>query len=414
MQRFIYIIVFFLVLLSQARGYAEEGTLRLTLEDSIKLARERNFTVAAAGLDVKASRADRLSAGLRPNPTFSLNDTFVDLQSPRAGSQVAARIDQPIETFGKRKYRIEAAEQAVASSDLQRRHQVRQLTLEVETLFDQILLLQQNLRLAEESAARFGEILRINTLRFNKGDISEAELIKVRLQQLDYQNDILSLRLAIQEQEKRLKALLVLDPSAPIALAGELQYQERAVDLEKLKEEALQSRPDVQGMQSDLRRAQSEARLARAMRYPNVSVGIEYDTIGPDYHGLVGAGLSVPLPIFDRNQGEVRKADVLVETAELSLKEKEHQVLLEVEYAYRDFLQKRSQVSLFESQVLRDAASSREIAERAYAKGGATLLELFDAERIYNTTQRNYHEALFQYQVSLFQIDYASGKEVFQ
>jgi len=405
-------ILFPIVLFGEGRGYAEEGTLRLTLDHSIQLARERNFTLAAAGLNIEASRADRITAGLLPNPQFSLNGTFIDPHTPRVGSQVTARIDQPIETFGKRKYRIEASEHAITSSDLQRRHQLRQLTLDVETLFYRILTLQQNLRLAQGSAERFGEILRVNTLRFQKGDISEAELMKVRLQQLDFQNDILSIRQEILDQERRLKELLVIDASVPIELVGDLQYQERQVDLGSLKEEAVQLRPDLLEVQSELSRVESEARLARAMRYPNVSVGVEYDTVGPDYHGLLGAGLSISLPIFDRNQGEVRKADIHVETAKLSIKEKERQVLLEVEYAYRDFIQKRAQVSLFESQVLRDAVSSREIAERAYEKGGASLLELFDAERIYTTTLRNYHEALFQYQISLFQLDYVSGKEI--
>ncbi|MBI3804344.1 MAG: TolC family protein [Nitrospirae bacterium] len=405
-------VVLWVLLSGEGRGFAEAPTLRLTLEDSIRLARERNFAVATARLNIAASRADRISAGLLPNPVLSLNDTFVDLQMPRNGSQVTARIDQPIETFGKRRYRIEASERAVESSDFQHRHQVRQLTLEVETTFYRILMLQKNLRLAEGSAERFAEILRVNTLRYRKGDISEAELIKIRLQQLDYQNDILSVRSEIQEQEKKLKELLVLDPSAPVELAGELEYQERRVDLENLKKEAVLSRPDMQEVESELRRVESEARLARAMRYPNVSVGMEYDTVGPDYHGMVGAGLSVSLPLFDRNQGEVRKANVRVETTRLSRQEKEHQILLDAEYAYRDFLQKRLQVLFFESQVLRDAASSREIAERAYTKGGASLLDLFDSERTYNTTQRNYHEALFQYQISLFQLDFVSGKEI--
>lgn len=416
MRRSVYFIpmILILILLGETTGYSEEGTLRLTLNDSIRRARERNFAAAAARLNVGAARADRLSAGLFPNPLLSFNNTFVDLQAPRAGSQVAARIDQPIETFGKRRHRIEASEFAVASSDFQRRQQLRQLTFDVETLFFRILMLQKNLRLAEGSAERFKEILRVNTLRFQKGEISEAELMKVRLQQLDYQNDIVSIRLEIQEEERRLKELLVLDPSVPLELAGELQYEARSIDIEKLKEEAIRLRPDVQAVESDLRKVRSEARLARAMRYPNVSVGVEYDTVGPDYHGLVGAGLSFPLPIFDRNQGEVRKADLHLQAAKLSLKEKEHQVLLEVEYACREVLQKRSQVSLFESQLLGDAVSSREIAERAYAKGGASLLELFDAERIYNTTLRNYHEALFQYRISLFHLDHVSGVENFE
>lgn len=407
---------FFLILifvLSGAKARASDGAgLRLTLEEAIQLSQERNFEAAAARLEVEAAHADRITAGLIPNPQFSVNETFINPSAPRAGSQVSARAEQPFETFGKRGRRIRSAESAKKSAEYHLSDRLRQLTLDVQTTFFQVLWARERLRLAQDNADRFGAILKINTLRYEKGDISEAEIIKVRLQQLDFQSDIISAALEIQEAEKRLKGLLVVDPSTPVEPIGALQYRPVRIDLKSLRESALQSRPDLREKESDLEKSESDLRLAQAMRFPDVSVGIEYDTIGPDYHGLFGAGVTIPLPIFNRNQGEIRKAEADLRIAKTVLTERSHQIALDVEYSYQEFLRNQAQVSIFESGLLQDARSSREIAENAYKKGGSNILDFLEAERTFNATTLNYYQALFNYQKSLFQLEYVSGKEI--
>lgn len=390
----------------------EEPVIRLTLREAVDLSRQRDFEILNARSGVESNRADRITAGLLPNPQLSLNDTFINPSAPRVGSQITARIDQPFETFGKRRHRIGSAEQATHSSESHLADVVRRRTFEVKNAFFHILLAQEHLRLARDNAGRFRDILRINTIRFEKGDISEAELMKVRLQQLDFQNDVILATVEIQEAERELKSLLVIDPSKPVEAIGELKYQPLDIDLDSLKEKALESRPDLQERGSEVKRAESDIRLARSMRFPDLSVGVEVDTVGPDYHGLVGAGLSLPLPIFNRNQGEIRKAEISLQNANTLLEAKKQQIALEAEYAYREFLQNRAHVAAFESGQLQDARSSREIVENAYKKGGSSVLDLLEAERTFNVTLINYYQALFNYQRSLFQLEAISGKEM--
>ena len=400
------------IFLSVESAAAEEGVARLTLKEAVDLSRQRDFEIINARFGADASRADRITAGLLPNPQLNLNDTFINPSAPRVGSQITARIDQPFETFGKRRHRIASAERAAQSSEYRLADVVRQRTLEVKNAFYHILLAQEHLRLARDNADRFRDILRINTLRFEKGDISEAELMKVRLQQLDFQNDVILATVERQEAERELKTLLVIEAATPLEVVGELKYQPVEVDLPSLKEKALESRPDLQERGSELKRAESDLKLARSMRFPDVAIGVEYDTVGPDYHGLIGGGLSLPLPIFNRNQGEIRKAELSLQNAGTLLTAKKQQIALEVEYAYREFLQNRAQVAVFESGQLRDAGSSREIVENAYKKGGSSVLDLLEAERTFNMTLFNYYQALFNYQRSLFQLESISGKEM--
>ena len=404
----------FFVFFSVEAAAAEETVTRLTLREAVDLSRQRDFEIINAQSGVESTRADRITAGLLPNPQLSVNDTFINPSAPRVGSQITARIDQPFETFGKRRHRIDSAEQATRSSEYHLSDIVRQRTLEVKNAFYHILLAQEHLRLARDNAERFRDILRINTLRFNKGDISEAELMKVRLQELDFQNDVILATVELQGAERDLKSLLVIDPSKPVEIVGELKYQPLEIDLDSLKEKALETRPDLRERGSEVKRAESDIRLARSMRFPDVSVGVEYDTVGPDYHGLIGAGMSLPLPIFNRNQGEIRKAEVSLKNANTLLAAKKQQIGLEIEYAYREFLQNRAHVAAFESGQLQDAKSSREIVETAYKKGGSSVLDLLEAERTFNMTLLNYYQALFNYQQSLFQLESISGKEMIQ
>lgn len=410
----IYFVMSFFLLLQGTGVHAEEPSLRLTLQEAVRLAREHNFDVAGAALEIASNEAERVTAGLIPNPQLSVNDNFINPRSPRVGSQLSARVEQLFETFGKRRYRTDSADQATKSSHYRLADTIRQRTLEVKVAFYHLLLAQEHLRLARDNSSRFQEILRINIIRFEKGDISEAELMKIRLQQVDFQNDVILATVELQGAERELKFLLVLDPSKPLEVVGELKYQAVEINLDSLTESAFEMRPDLHEKRSNLKKAESDIRLSRSMRFPDVAIGVEFDTIGPDYHGLVGAGVSLPLPIFNRNQGEIRKAEVSFQNADILLKEKRHQIGLEVEYAYREFLQDRAQVSIFESGPLQDAKSSREIAENAYKKGGSSVLDLLEAERTFNATLLNYDQALFNYQKSLFQLESISGKEIIQ
>src|SRR5581483_11866541 len=155
----------FFVFFSVEAAAAEETVTRLTLREAVDLSRQRDFEIINAQSGVESTRAGRITAGLFPNPQLSVNDTFINPSAPRVGSQITARVDQPFETFGKRRHRIDSAEHATRSSEYHLADVVRQRTLEVKNAFYHILLAQEHLRLARDNAERFRDILRINTLR---------------------------------------------------------------------------------------------------------------------------------------------------------------------------------------------------------------------------------------------------------
>jgi outer membrane protein, heavy metal efflux system len=160
---------------------------------------------------------------------------------------------------------------------------------------------------------------------------------------------------------------------------------------------------------------EADLKLARAYRYPDVTVGAGYaiqGAQGPDNPGQAALNLGVPLPLFNRNQGGIMQAEVAVQSAEADLNRTLNQVENQVDIAYRNLIQSRRLVEAFLGGVLDDARSTLTIVERAYERGGATILDLLDAARTSRTIQQNFIEALFNYQRNVIQLESAVGQEI--
>ena len=349
-----------------AASAAEEPPLQLTLTSALELFRRQNLQLVAERLQVEASRADRITAGLFPNPQLSLNGTFIEPRAPKlADAQFSGRVDWLIETAGKRTYRTMGADAATRAADAHFFDIVRQLTMDVKEAFYGILLAQEHFNLSQENLKRFDEILRVNTIRFERGGISEAEMIKTRLQKLDFQNDVITATLELQTAKNHLKSLLNLPPAQPIEAVGELGQRPDLPALAALQEQALTTRPDLKAQQEEIHRMQSQLELARAQRMPDLTVGVEYDTTAPDYHPAVGGGVSVPLPLFNRNQGEILKAQHQLQASQVELDRLRQQAALDIEQAYHQTAENLTLTSAFESGLLSDARETLAIAEHA-------------------------------------------------
>lgn len=393
---------------------ADDKPLQMTLAGALELFQRQNLELVAERFQVEASRADVVTARLFPNPQLSINGTFIDPRADQlAGSQFSARLDFLIETAGKRRLRLEAAEAGARAREQQFIDVTRQLIVEVKQAFYSVLLAREHMTLAQENLDRFKEILRVNTIRFERGGISEAELIKTRLQKLDFQNDVIAATLELQSAKSDLKGFLALPPTREIEAIGEMRPRPDFPSLASLQERALLHRSDFLSQEEQVHQNESQLELARAQRIPDLTVGAEYDTVAPDYHPAVGGGISIPLPLFNRNQGEIRKADRTLKMSQAQLEQIHQKVLLEVERAFQEVTQNLSLINAFETGLLKDAQESQDIVENAYQKGGAALLDLLDAERTYNTTRLNYAQALFNTQKGLANLEGAVGEEIF-
>ncbi len=402
----------FLVLPLQAAAAEIQS---LTLEQTVELALQRNPTLRAQALSITSSQANEVTAGLRPNPVFV-----------SSSQDFTAGLSQLFERGGKRWRRIDTAKLStdIATSDFSDAR--RGLVLGVRKTFTDGLLAKSNLSLSQENLKSFQEVEDLNRIRFEKGDISGADFLKIELQKLQFQNDVQDATLSLKTAKTTLRTLLATpDLAEDFDIEGELKFVEFDMSLDDLKAIALRDRPDLRSAEALKKKTEADIRLAVANSYTDVSLALGYhhtepglpDWINPLFpagptENSVGFGFSFPIRIFDRNQGEIARTKAeAIRTASLA-EAVRNQISGDVEVSYAAFRTSRERVRLYEQVYLARAKESREIAEFAYKSGATSILDLLEAERTYRGVQLAYRQALANYLTSRHQLNAAVGTDV--
>ena len=402
---------------SPAAEQRAPASIRLSLTDALSLFLQQNLDILIAKYGIEYSKGQQITARLFPNPTMSIGNLASFTQGHTAGNsgQIFVQAQQLFELAGKRGYRIESAGFGAQSAEAAFEDAVRQLGFTVKDSYYRVQLAQRRLALAEENRDRFSRILDINSIRFKKGYIAEVDLIRIRLQTVDFHSQVIQ---SLQEAETArgdLRQLLRLSPAATLELTTDLEFRRIDPEIGKLRVAALDVRPDVRSKRFTFSQREADLRLAKAYRVPDLTVGAGYavqGAQGPDNPQQWALNFGMPLPLFNRNQGGIRQAEVAVQTAEADLNKVLSVVENEVEVAYRNLMHSRRLVEAYVGGVLDDARATFTIVERAYERGGATILDLLDAARTSRTIQQNYIEALFNYQRNVLQLESAVGQEI--
>ena len=396
---------------------------RLTLEEAVRLSMDRNPVLAAAKNEIQAAEGDRIAAGSRPNPSFSLE--FEDLPlSTRPGPllelrETTSRVDYEIETAGRRRLRTQAADRMLETKRLMYRDQVRRLRLEVERAFYKTVLAASNMETSQSILDEVERVALLNRVRFEQGDISALELNRIEVEKLKFKDDVFQADLALRNAESSLLALLnARDLSRGIEVEGSLPVDYERSDqglplqasLEEMVQVASKQRPDLAVSLEEIKRAETEARLQKASRYPNVTVGGGYRR-NPDGNAVV-FGVTVPLHIFNRNEGGIVRAEAEKERAANLTAVLEKEVQLEVQTAYNALDINRRRVEYIRTQQLEKAEETSQVTLQSYNLGGATLIDYIDAQRTYRDALRIYNQALYDERISLCELSGSIGSGV--
>ena len=392
-------------------------TLRMSLEEAIGLFLHQNLDLLIVKYGIAFSKGQQITARLFPNPIASMGLQSSPVQGRTLGNsgEIAPQIQQLFELAGKRGYRIESAEYGLQSAEAAFEDAVRQLSFAVKDAYYRVQLGRRRLVLAEENRDRFSRILEVNTIRFKKGYIAEVDLIRIRLQFIDFHSQVIQAIQEAQSARSDLRQLLQVSPASELDLTTELVYKRVDPDIVKLRAVAVDGRPDVRAKRSMLSQREAELKLAKAYRIPDITVGAGYGTQGshgPDNPNQMMFSLGMPLPLFNRNQGGIMQAEAARQAAGADLSKTLNQVENQVDVAYRNLIESRRLVEAFLGGVLDDARSTIAIVERAYERGGVTLLDLLDAARTSRMIQQSYIEALFNYQRTVIQLESAVGREI--
>jgi len=393
------------------------SSLSLSVSEAVSLFLKQNLDLLMTKYGIDDAKGLAITAKLFPNPIFSLfgGAAFTQQQTFKGTRYLTPQIEQMFLLAGKRGYRIESAGYGIQVAEATFTDAIRQLTLTLKDTYFQVQLASRRLDLAKDNQERFHRILTIGELRFKKGFIAEVDIIRLRLQAVDFGAQVIRFSQEVQTALNDLRLLLALPPTTDLVLTSDLVYKRVNPDIDRLRTEALDKRPDLQARRFVLSQQQANLKLAKSLRVPDPIIGGSFTMQGPQggsNQQLYGLTLEVPLPVFDRNQGGIAQAEIAIQVAQVDLHKTTLEVQNDIEVTYRNLTQSQRLVEAYQAGVLDDAKTTFFILEKAYQKGGVTLIDVLDAARTSQTILQNYLEALFEYQRNLFLLERATGQDI--
>ncbi|MCW7489474.1 TolC family protein [Leptospira meyeri] len=393
----------------------EKQKKAFTFDEAIRYALQNNKQVAIAKYEIEFSKADRITAGLRPNPFLNIvadvlpyNPTSKEFDPNR--NQYGVSFGFIYETENKREERINVANKRLKMEELIFLESLRKISLGTGNLFIATLAARERYLLAEENYKNLVNIVEINKIRFKKEDISKLELLRSEVAQDQYAVAKVSAQVEYLKLKNELIVVLGLNPSEmDIILSGNLDSLKQfpQIDSDRLLKLATEGRPDYLALANAEDVALANFKLQKANAVPNVS--ILFDSLVQQNQFMYGMSANLELPVFSRNQGEIAKSQSARKQAalfreELYLNLAKEMAITEEELKVRfDALEQMRQISLLKSQ------QAVKIVELAYKGGGSTLLEFLDTTRSYNETRLKYIDALVEYERALLNLKYIAG-----
>ena len=400
---------------------------KLTLSEALAISRQNNPRLIELRALADAADADRITASRRPNPAFTFDAEGYPLFSPNRpsfwnGQTLTFRFDQELELAGRRSLRTEGAATSAEVARLDVESGVRTIELGVKRTYLAAILAQEDRAVAQASLQEIDRVISLNEARLALGDVSGAELRRVKVERLRFVDDVFSAELALRDARSALLALLgspALDQeielteslSAPgpgvtggigpgAAPAGAIAVQALVID-------ALGRRPDVAAARRNVARAETETRLQRAVRSPNPTVGGGYQRdLGVN---AVVFGMTVPLPIANQNEGAVGRADAEHRASMARATAIETLARLDIQQAMNAVQTNTARVEYIEREHLKNAREARDLTLESYQLGAAGLIDFLDAQRAFRDTQRIYNRALYDRRISQFVLSAALG-----
>ncbi len=396
-------------------GARAQAPVRITLEQAIDLAAAHNHTLKATRTQIQQNQAQEITAALRPNPNLTADTLFIPIEPQNFNSNIISNVTEfdvgvsyLFERGGKRHRRLDAARDATGQTIYQVSDAERTLVFNTAQQFITVQLAESNLDLANQDLASFQQTVDIAKIQYKAGAISEGDLLKITVQLLQFQTDVSSAKVAKLQALASLREFLGYDAvPANYDVEGDLTYQPLQLNRDELLLKALKNRPDLLAANQGVRAAQSQYALAKANGKVDITGALTYSHVADE--STLGLTASFPIPIFDRNQGEIARTQFAKTAAQETAAAASDTVITDVNSAYEAFSGDQEVVNLYTGGYLKQSQDSRDISEYAYHRGAASLLDFLDAERSYRATQLAYRQALASYLIAVEQLKEAVG-----
>ncbi len=382
-----------------------------------------NPTLRADEDNVQESKAEEITADLRPNPQFSFTADGTQIApnngvwQPLAGTFVVPTVSYLHERDHKRELRLKSAQQGTTIAVSQHRDLERNLLFDLRSQFVQVLEDKALLTLAQQELRYYDHVIAISQDRFKAGDLAQIDLDRIELQRVQYESDLQMAEVNLRTA--KIQLLQLLDDRTAVDqfhVQGPFGFSDQLQPLANFRQIALANRPDLQAALESVQQADTNHKLAVANGSTDPTFSAWYtwnaSTNNPNADQTLGLSVGIPLRIFDRNQGEKLRTAIDIGRNQQLADAARAQVFSDVDAAYALVDSNLTLLRPYQQQYLAQALRVRDTITYSWQHGGASLMDFLNAQSDYRTVQMSYVQLVGSYLTAAAQLDLAVGREV--
>jgi cobalt-zinc-cadmium efflux system outer membrane protein len=392
-------------------GYATElNSSEYTLNQVVQLALQHNPVMSGAEAALEQSQSQRVTAGAYLNPTITGSAGRGSIRDPSTGVSVTERtitVEQPLEWLGKRAARQRAADAGLAGALAGMEEAKVVLMAEVKAAFFQLLFAQQDAQLARENLKTVEDLVKLVSARVSTREAPRFELVKATVELQKSKKELARADNALLVARAKLNTVTGKALGESFAIQGEFETVRSGLELRVLMDQALDRQPALRRQQKVVEQAEFTIEQERASRMPNVAVIGQYHREAGDES--VTAGLSVPLPIWYRRQGEIGTAMGMHRRAQAERDRFQQELEQTITQHFQEVRTAQEQMQVFEQGLLFQAKEAFDIAQFSFRHGATSLLEVIDAQRVNRQTLLEYAQARADHSIALARLERAVG-----
>jgi cobalt-zinc-cadmium efflux system outer membrane protein len=409
-----------IVLMMTAAGTAAQQPITW---DQAKARFEANNPALKADADnVDEMKAEEITAYLRPNPQFTLGVDGTQaaphdgVWTPFKGTTEQPNFSYLHERGHKRELRLQSAQEGTRITQSQHEDLERNMVFDLRAAFVATLQAKYVLDLAKADLEYYDKIIDISRERFKTGAMAQVDLDRIELLRVQYESEIETA--IVNLRTAKIQLLQLLNERTPVDqfdIAGPFDFADTLRPLDDYRQTALASRPDLQAALQTIQQSQTNHKLAEANGTTDPTFSGWFtnnsSTNNPNGPETIGASVSIPLRIFDHNQGEKKRTLIDIDRSQQASEAARAQVFSDVDSAYE---QVRSNIALltpYKEKYNDQALRVRDTVTFAYEHGGASLMDFLNAQSDYRQVQLAYAQLLGSYQTAVAQLNLATGSD---
>ncbi len=384
----------------------------LTLQQVVEQAKAKNPNLLSAQQNLLSVQAQEIQAGVRQNPNFTAYGTNLSNSASSATPYgYSLQVNRLFERGQKRRWRLDTARSTTDQTRDQYKLQEQQTILSVKQAFTNMLLAKAALKLAEDNLKDFRHELDINKARYDAGDIGKIDYERLDLQLAQFETDESNAHAALSQASYQLQTWMGTEhPTDTFDIAGDIAPPPLTTTMTELEQKALAARPDYKAAQDGVLVADAGVKLAYANGTTDPTLEGEYDHNG--VQSSWGFYVSIPVRIFDRNQGNKETAKYLAQASRFTEIAARNQVFSDVDQAWVGYTTSKVLSDRYNGHYLDEAKDVLSIAQFAYEHGGIALLDYLNAIQDDRTTTLNALDAYAQTWMAIHQLSFATATEV--